>query len=298
MPESHLIEIPSPNGQHMACLHWAGEIPFGPAYYKLEIDGKTLRRRHFGERYLWSSDSNYFAIEEWLTTDRAKGPLTQLVILDILNGVEYQLAKTHKGFIKPIQFDDRQILVEKQFYAQEGLRTEEIRLAEPNMWNKRSISNINMTSTGGMFVKLRKTKGRLLGGCTGLALGACISYAFWGDVMWNRGVPSGIPILLGTVIGTFLGAVAIDEPFPEERRFSETIGKVIIGGTKGLITGSIIGALLGGLCAMALWYFSLAKASLSLLLFFFGLSVGGLLGFMSSASTSYESKNNHANDAR
>jgi hypothetical protein len=288
VPESRPIEIPSPNGQHMAHLHWAGEIPFGPAYYKLEIDGKILRRRRFGERYLWSTDSNFFAIEEWLTTDRAKGPVTQLVILDILNGVEYVCAKTHKGFIKPIQFDGRQILIEKQFYTQDGLRTEEIRLSEPSIWMERSICSIKLTSTGGMLMKLSKIKGRMLGGCAGLALGTCVSYAIWGEAMWNRGVPSGIPILLGTVIGALLGALAIDEPSPEERRFSETIGKLIIGGAKGLIIGSIIGALFGGLCALALWYFSLAKASFSLLLLFLCLSVGGLLGFMSSASAYYK----------
>jgi hypothetical protein len=212
MQESRPIEIPSPNGQHKARLHWVGEIPFGPAYYKLELEGKLLRRRRFGDRYLWSTDSNCFAIEEWLTTDRSEGPITQLIILDIPNGVEYKHAKTHKGFIKPVQFDDRQILIEKQFYTEDGLRTEELTISEPDIWRKQSIHDFLYTSIRDIPMKLNKSKGKILGGIAGSAIGACISYALWGVAMWNPSVSMGIPIflILGTVVGVFIGAFAID----------------------------------------------------------------------------------------
>lgn len=39
----------SPNGKHKAQLNYVGEIRFGPAYFRLELDGKILPGRLFGE---------------------------------------------------------------------------------------------------------------------------------------------------------------------------------------------------------------------------------------------------------
>ncbi|MGZ9234327.1 MAG: hypothetical protein ACXW4E_02270, partial [Anaerolineales bacterium] len=70
----------SPNLMREAVLKHNGEIRFGPAYYSLMIDKISFGERVFGGSYLWSPNSQYFAIQEWESATEERGPRTQLLL--------------------------------------------------------------------------------------------------------------------------------------------------------------------------------------------------------------------------
>ncbi len=102
--------VGSPGGGHTAQFLYAGEIRFGPAYYTVELDGRLLRKRLFGKRYfgeacLWSSDSRYLALSEWRSLSEARGPDTQLVVIDIRAQHECAAGRMRGGFAEPVRFE-------------------------------------------------------------------------------------------------------------------------------------------------------------------------------------------------
>ena len=66
---------------HEAQLLYAGEIPFGPAYFTLRIDTRWFYDRIFGYGALWSPDSSILVVTEWHTLDRGSGPITSLLLI-------------------------------------------------------------------------------------------------------------------------------------------------------------------------------------------------------------------------
>jgi hypothetical protein len=76
----------SPDHKHDAHFIYEGDIRFGPSYFKLEIDGKEIKGRIFGNVFCWSEDSRYLAVQEWLTLDYQHGPITRVVLIDIEAG--------------------------------------------------------------------------------------------------------------------------------------------------------------------------------------------------------------------
>nr|WP_240349019.1 hypothetical protein [Pectobacterium versatile] len=80
-----LHRLPSFDRQHTAMLICIGEIRFGPPYFSLSIDGKELEGRVFGKDMLWSPDSRYLAVQEWLSTAERDGPQTASVSVFMLN---------------------------------------------------------------------------------------------------------------------------------------------------------------------------------------------------------------------
>lgn len=93
----------SPDRHRLAVLFDAGEIRFGPAYYHLRIEAQSMDPRVFGSSPLWSSDSRYFAIQEWHSTRESDGPITSLVAFDRQRGVEVDFGVIH-GFCVPVSF--------------------------------------------------------------------------------------------------------------------------------------------------------------------------------------------------
>jgi len=137
-------------------------------------------------------------------------------------------------------------------------------------------------------MRFQNQKGRLIGGLVGMGTGFGISYIVWGKTMWEWGVPSGVPILLAALIGGLIGHEIADTPTEEERRLTRAISQVMNDGAKGLFVGAGIGALIGGALSFCLWWLASLGAALCVVIAFLGLSTGGLVGFLSAASTSYE----------
>jgi hypothetical protein len=115
MADPAVIEVPSPDGRHRARLRYAGEIRFGPPYFHLELDERKWRRRLFGDAHLWSPEGNLFVVQEWLSTDYGRGPVTRLLIVDADERREITIAETDRGFVVPVRFIGERLVVEQQF---------------------------------------------------------------------------------------------------------------------------------------------------------------------------------------
>ncbi|WP_421919827.1 hypothetical protein [Marinifilum sp.] len=126
----------SPDNKHIFEFIYESEIRFGPAYYKLQLDGKVISKRIFGFEFKWHPESKYLALEEWLTTSYQKGPITSLTIVDLEKRRFARISKAEKGFIKPLRFEGDLVIFEKVFLA-EGKKSEyEINLKDIENWDK------------------------------------------------------------------------------------------------------------------------------------------------------------------
>jgi hypothetical protein len=97
-------QFASPDGSGLVALVYAGEIRFGPRYYFLRVNGTQIADRVFGGLALWSPDSEYVAVQEWLSTSEADGPQTSLVCIQPKAGRRCEIARTLLGYIEPKEF--------------------------------------------------------------------------------------------------------------------------------------------------------------------------------------------------
>jgi hypothetical protein len=111
--------IESPDRKHRAILMYVGEIRFGPQYFSLTVDSFSFGERIFGDDYLWSDDSRFFAVQEWKTTDYATGPITKLLLIDVIERRECPLSGIN-GWIVPKQSEGSKLIYTKRYYD-EGL---------------------------------------------------------------------------------------------------------------------------------------------------------------------------------
>ncbi|MEW6669211.1 MAG: hypothetical protein AB1512_28700 [Thermodesulfobacteriota bacterium] len=94
----------SPDGRHRAVFHYEGEFHWGPAYFRLELDGKVFPNRLFDDGMCWSDDSRFFAVQEWMSTDYGKGPVCRVLIFDT-EGEKYRLLRTvRNGSVTDFRF--------------------------------------------------------------------------------------------------------------------------------------------------------------------------------------------------
>lgn len=98
------LELRSPDGAHLARLERAGDVPWGPRYYSLIVDGVRFGGRIFGPSWIWSADSRYLAVQEWISADIQGGPLTRLLVIDAAARAETLMARTTKGWVEPLRF--------------------------------------------------------------------------------------------------------------------------------------------------------------------------------------------------
>jgi hypothetical protein len=116
-PFSGSRSVLSPDGNHVATLRYAQEIRFGPACYNLSLDSFDFGGRVFGDSCLWSPDSSLIALQEWLTTDERRGPLTRLVLVDLRTGREAPLSEVTKGYVVPLRFEEGKLVYERRYYT-------------------------------------------------------------------------------------------------------------------------------------------------------------------------------------
>ena len=98
-------------------LDYAGEIRFGPAYYSLEILGSKIPKYSYGFSRAELEDGRYLAIEEWITTDYKKGPITRVAIFDLENGLVSRLKTVDKGFVTSFKLKNGIFSYRKEFIA-------------------------------------------------------------------------------------------------------------------------------------------------------------------------------------
>jgi len=124
----------SPGKKHGFNFIHEGDIRFGPSYYKIELDGKLILDRYFGFEFKWHPNNKYLALQEWLTTDERKGPLTALTLVDLENRSLALTSKAEQGFIIPLEFRDNTIIFIKEYYGNHKKEECEINIDNINTW--------------------------------------------------------------------------------------------------------------------------------------------------------------------
>lgn len=125
----------SPGLMHKAVMKYIGEIRFGPAYYSLNIDKISYGNRVFGNSYLWSPDSRYFAVQEWETTSESRGPQTRLLLIDLDLKRECVLSRAERGFIVPQKFEKDKLIYTKEYHQQSTIKEFEIAFLLLDRWD-------------------------------------------------------------------------------------------------------------------------------------------------------------------
>ncbi len=125
----------SPGKVHGFDFIFEGEIRFGPSFYKIKLDGKLIENKLFGFEFKWHPESNYLALQEWLTTDYRKGPITALTLIDLKTKKFAQISKADKGFIIPLRFENDSIIFEKDYLASGKKTVFEINCKEIRNWD-------------------------------------------------------------------------------------------------------------------------------------------------------------------
>jgi len=107
----------SPRHKHGFNFIYEGEIRFGPAYYKVELDGLTITNRTFGFEFKWHPDNKFLALQEWLTTEERKGPITALTLVNLEDRTFARISTVEQGFITPLAFENNVIVYKKEFFG-------------------------------------------------------------------------------------------------------------------------------------------------------------------------------------
>jgi hypothetical protein len=126
--------LTSPDGSIRISYSLAGEIRFGPAYFHLSIPSYKFGDRIFGRQHVWSFYSRYLAVVEWLTTDYAEGPHTELLLIDFALARQCPLSKANGGFIIPVRFEPPLLIYRKEFLGRGESREYEIAYESLDRW--------------------------------------------------------------------------------------------------------------------------------------------------------------------
>ena len=129
----------SPDNKHNAILEYLSEIRFGSSYFSLMIDKIFFGERIFGDSYLWSPDSRYFAIQEWETISEGRGPQTRLLLIDVETERECMLSRAEKGFIRPKHFENDKCVYLKEYFAPRRTTEFEIEFLSLKSWKNLNV---------------------------------------------------------------------------------------------------------------------------------------------------------------
>lgn len=126
----------SPGKTHEFDFIFEGEIRFGPIYYRLKLDGDLISNRIFGFEFKWHPESEYLALQEWLTADFQKGPITALTLVDLTTRKFARVSKADQGYIKPLMFKDELIIFKKEYPSGGKTIEYEINIKQIQNWVK------------------------------------------------------------------------------------------------------------------------------------------------------------------
>ena len=115
----------SPDKKYKAVLTYNGEIQADQACYSMSIDGlhASFAERVFGDVCLWSPDSRFLAVQEWIETYEDKAPKACLLsIIDVVARRECVIANVEvsKGNILPEDFIGESLMYKVVYYGQFG----------------------------------------------------------------------------------------------------------------------------------------------------------------------------------
>jgi 3-methyladenine DNA glycosylase AlkD len=129
-----LTYIHSPENTNVATFSYFGEIRFGPIYHSLKINAFIIKDRYFSAKGIWSNDSRFFVVEEWVTIKEAEGPNMKLVIFDLEKNKESVVSIVNKGFFEPITFQENKIIYKKELRKLGVVKELEVLINEIKNW--------------------------------------------------------------------------------------------------------------------------------------------------------------------
>jgi hypothetical protein len=123
---SNPIALPSPNKKYKAVLTYVGEVQADQACYTLSIDGfpYLFANRVFGKVCLWSPESRFLAVQEWIETDVDKTTKAcLLLIIDVFARRECIIANVEgtKGTIHPESFIGESLMYSVIYFGRFGM---------------------------------------------------------------------------------------------------------------------------------------------------------------------------------
>lgn len=124
----------SPNGACRVEKISAGEIRWGPEYFRLAINGHEVPDRIFGSPLEWSDDSKYLAAQEWLTTDYENGPITRVAIFDVESRLVSVLKRCVGGFAEDFRFSGAVFIYRKKFLGKGEEIEAEVEISSIKNW--------------------------------------------------------------------------------------------------------------------------------------------------------------------
>lgn len=124
----------SPDKKYGFDFVWEGEIRFGSAYYSIVLNGSSLLDKIFGFEFKWHPDSSFLALQQRMTIDYRRGPVTALLLINLKCDIMTQVSIVNKGFINPIGFEGDYIIFEKEYYSSGMTKEYEIDLRTVDNW--------------------------------------------------------------------------------------------------------------------------------------------------------------------
>lgn len=110
----------SPNGAYEARFVNANEFRTDTFCWDVELDDLFLGER-FADKCLWSADSRFFAVCQYLKNTNALITQTQVVVVDMVREMRCALrAGDTNGLAIPTRFDQHRIICEQTNYGQTG----------------------------------------------------------------------------------------------------------------------------------------------------------------------------------
>ena len=106
---------------------------------RIWINRLDLSGRFFGDFLLWSPDSRYLAVQEWLTTEEAEGPHTALLVIDFAKQRQCRISEAKRGFICPLSFEGDVAVYYKRYLGTGIIREKEMDLAKLQRWEPSEI---------------------------------------------------------------------------------------------------------------------------------------------------------------
>jgi len=122
--------------RHAAELIYAGEIRFGPPYYRLAIDGRDIDGRLFGAPLAWSDDGRLLAAQEWIGTSAHPGPVTRALLIDADLQMAAALRVVESGFAEQFRFIGGSFVYCKRYGASGRIEEVEVALDAIRNWQR------------------------------------------------------------------------------------------------------------------------------------------------------------------
>lgn len=120
---------PSPDGARACTLFLQGEGRQGHSWYGCALvhGGRTqgvITARIFSAEALWSPDSRYLALAEWLSTDERTGPDMRLFVVDLAESRAHSCGRARGGFVTVLRFAGDLLVYERQWCGPSERREE------------------------------------------------------------------------------------------------------------------------------------------------------------------------------